>query len=289
MADTKPREGTVGNLTPEHEEKLKEFWRALMRVAGVETDATASDAGSDAGNGAADESTTSPEKKKKKRFGVFRRSRDTTHDDATMDDDKHGQTKEFKQALRDMTPEELRQTIWSFTKGDDPDSLMLRFLRARKWVVQDALVMLVATAHWRAKDIHIDDEILLRGEEHFAELEKSGKGTDKQLGKDFMAQLRRGKSIIHGVDKAGRPITFVRVRLHHGGDQSPESIEKYTVYTIETARLMVRPPVETGIIVFDMTDFSMSNMVRSRTSACATLTHAHVLMFDYRTTRPSSS
>lgn len=62
-----------------------------------------------------------------------------------------------------------------------------------------------------------------------------------------MMQLRIGKSYLHGLDKEGRPICFVRVRLHKQGEQSEESLERYTVYIMETARLMLQPPVDTAV------------------------------------------
>lgn len=76
-----------------------------------------------------------------------------------------------------------------------------------------------------------------------------------------MKQLRLGKSFLHGIDKEGRPICFVRVRLHRAADQDEASLEKFTIYTMETARLMLRKQVDTACVVFDMTGFSMANMV----------------------------
>lgn len=64
---------------------------------------------------------------------------------------------------------------------------------------------------------------------------------------DFMSQLRLGKSYVHGLDKDGRPICFVRVRLHKPGDQSEESLERSIVYIMETTRLMLHPPVDTAV------------------------------------------
>ena len=78
---------------------------------------------------------------------------------------------------------------------------------------------------------------------------------------EFMKQLRMGKSFLHGTDKDGRPICFVRVRLHKPADQSERTLERYTVFTMETARLMLRSPVDTACVVFDMTGFSLANMV----------------------------
>ncbi|KAK4897270.1 hypothetical protein LTR28_001735, partial [Elasticomyces elasticus] len=146
-------------------------------------------------------------------------------------------------------------------KHDNPDALLLRFLRARKWDVHNALVMLVSTMHWRAVEMHVDDDIMLNGELHALRQSKSaGSKAEQGEGADFLAQMRMGKSFLHGVDREGRPMCFVRVRLHRQGEQSEKSLERYTVYTIETARMMLKPPVDTATIVFDMTSFSMANM-----------------------------
>ena len=252
------QQGWPGNLTSEQESKLQELWLALGQVTGVVKEQPHHNVE----NGVAAEADTP--KRKGKRFGFFGRSEKEddakAHSASDGSEDKYGQTKQFKQALQDMTPEELHETIWSFTKADSPDALLLRFLRARKWNVQNALVMFVSTAHWRAKDIKMDTEIVPRGEAWFADRARNGSGDEKQLGRDFMAQIRMGKSFIHGTDKEGRPMCFVRVRLHKSGDQSEEALEKFTVYTIETARMMLNEQVDTAGIVFDMTDFSLSNM-----------------------------
>jgi hypothetical protein len=39
----------------------------------------------------------------------------------------------------------------------------------------------------------------------------------------------------------------VRARLHKAGEQSEESLERFTVYTIETARMLLRPPIDTAV------------------------------------------
>jgi hypothetical protein len=40
---------------------------------------------------------------------------------------------------------------------------------------------------------------------------------------------------------------FVRVRLHKQGEQSEESLERYTVFVIESARMILAPPVDTAV------------------------------------------
>lgn len=265
--------GRVGNLTPEQEAKVRELWAAIFKICAVgeQDEPAASSTAPSAG-----EKTNSKDKGKKRKINIFsRKGKDkggdsdaasaassvganVKEDDA---DDKYGQNKEFLDTLANSSPESIRATIWSMIKHDHPDALALRFLRARKWDVDRALVMLVSTMTWRANDVHVDDDIMKRGEGGMVELSKSSDAKEKQLGEDFMAQIRMGKSFLHGLDKQGRPICVVRVRLHHQGEQCEESLERYTVYLIETARMVLRPPVDTATILFDMTNFSMANMV----------------------------
>ncbi|KAH7138092.1 hypothetical protein B0J11DRAFT_4621 [Dendryphion nanum] len=280
--------GRPGTLTPEQEVKLRELWAVTMKVFGVyEAGLTIPEPnGSEAPSIAASTETTEKGKdgkkekdKKKSRLHVFRRNKGdkegetestpasgtaTPSDISALsiadEDDKHGQTKEFKAALANLAPEELRKAFWTMVKHDHPDGLLLRFLRARKWDVEKALVMMISTMHWRLEEVHVEDDIIRQGE--LAALEQS-QGSDakvKKEGEDFLTQLRLGKSFLHGLDKEGRPMCFVRVRLHKQGEQSEESLERFTVYTIETARMLLRAPIDTSTIVFDMSQFSMANM-----------------------------
>ena len=248
MAPSMPP-GRPGNLTVDQEAKLKEMWIATLDVFGVAHEpAQANGTPTPAG-----EST--PEKKKKKsRLSMFKKDkhgRDRADSDVSIGDsgenDKHGQTKEFQQALTSQTPESLREAFWSMSKHDHPDALLLRFLRARKWDVHAALVMMISTMHWRSAEMHVDDDIMRNGEGAALRESNSSNLAEKKEGDDFMAQLRMGKSFLHGTDKEGRPCCYVRVRLHRQGEQSEKSLERFTVYTIETARMMLRPPVDTAV------------------------------------------
>lgn len=239
--------GRPGNLTAEQESKLKEMWIALSDVAGIDhatNGATRSRASSDI---RPDSSGGDTPNKRKSRFGLGRSKKDKSEDTNGVTNDKHGQTKEYEQALASLSPEQIRDALWTFSKHDDPDALLLRFLRARKWDVQNALVMLISTMHWRLVEQHVDDDIMLRGEGHAFRECQSSNAAEKKEGDDFMAQLRMGKSFLHGVDKVGRPCCYVRVRLHRQGEQSEKSLERFTVHTIETARMMLRPPVDTAV------------------------------------------
>ena len=162
-------------------------------------------------------------------------------------DDKYGQTKEFHEALASLKPSDLRTAFWSMVKHDHPDGLLLRFLRARKWDVEKALVMLVSTMHWRLQEMHVDDDVVRRGEAGALEDSKKGEKEVKKDGEGFIEQLRIGKSFLHGTDKEGRPVCVVKARLHHAGEQSETSLERYTVAVIETARLLLVPPIDTAV------------------------------------------
>ncbi|KAK4938239.1 phosphatidylinositol transfer protein csr1 [Elasticomyces elasticus] len=265
--------GHLGNLSPEQEVKLREFWSATLRIFGVQDPNHATPADTsliEDDTQSVSELDGKDKKKSKKRLGLFKKKdKDSTNGSATPtkdpshhadSDDKYGQYKEFQDIIATQSPESIRATFWSMVKADHPDALLLRFLRARKWDVEKALVMLVSTMRWRSQEQHVDDDIMLRGEGGALEDSKSSDPAVKREGEDFLTQLRLGKSFLHGTDKEGRPLCFVRVRLHKGGEQTERSLERYTVYVIETARLALRPPVETACIVFDMTHFSMANM-----------------------------
>ena len=258
--------GRPGTLTLEQEVKLRELWQVTLKVFGVYEASPAEPNGATSPHAATTELTDAGNKKRRSRLHMFKRrnyEKDTESESAPSsgagtpldlsslsiadEDDKYGQARDFKAAVANSTPEELRKTFWSMVKHDHPDALLLRFLRARKWDVDKALVMLISTMHWRAEEMHVDDDIIRRGEAGMLEDSKSGDAKTKKEGEDFMTQIRLGKSYLHGVDKEGRPMCIVRVRLHRQGEQSEQSLERFTVYTIETARMLLRPPVDTAV------------------------------------------
>ena len=238
--------GRPGTLTEQEEVKLKELWIATLDVYGV-VDAKELNGEADPTPGIARVDSKKP---KKKRLGMFR-SKDKSDDKPEVkkgaeEVDKYDHVKKAQEALANFSPETLRETFWSMVKHDHPDALLLRFLRARKWDVEKALAMMIATMQWR-QEYHVDDEIMKYGELGYLEDSQSSDPVKAKLGADFLAQLRLGKSFLHGTDKKGRPMCSVRVRLHKQGEQSEESLEKYTVYIIESARMMLNPPVDTAV------------------------------------------
>ncbi|KAJ5562126.1 hypothetical protein N7461_000887 [Penicillium sp. DV-2018c] len=169
--------------------------------------------------------------------------------------------KSMEKILSGMTPRDMTFVLLKMIKQEHPDSLLLRFLRARKWDVGKAFAMMASNILWR-KEAEVDEEILPRGEEFALKQSQSATATakEKKDGADFINQLKSGKSYLHGFDRQGRPVNYVRVKIHKPGAQSEEALERYILHVIESTRLTVAPPIETGTIVFDLTGFSLSNM-----------------------------
>lgn len=92
--------------------------------------------------------------------------------------------------LKDHGAAQLHKAFWQFCMGEDPDALLLRFLRARKWDVDKAWKMLASTLKWRI-ETNIDP-IIAAGEE--------GLCKDEGVKKNF----ELGKCYYHGTDKEGR-------------------------------------------------------------------------------------
>lgn len=241
--------GFLGNLSADQEAKLQQLWTIVLKAV---------DASSDS-NG---DAPASPEKPKHTRTesNLSVKSNGTaisTVAAGPITDALKGMgmnatdIKAVQQSLSEMTPEELRVGLLDTVKHENPDALLLRFLRARKWDVAKALGMMMSSIVWRIKEMHVDDEVLGKGELHALRQsrDKSNPAKSKD-GEAFLAQMRMGKSYTHGVDKTGRPICVIRVQLHKPGEQSEEVLNQYIVHVIESVRLMLVPPVETAVCSF---------------------------------------
>lgn len=174
--------GRPGNLTYEQGVKLKEMWSTAFKVFGIHQDRVAPELENDnESNREVSRTGTdiSDGQPKKGKLALFKRTKDpeassTPTQSTTVilsdvsklsiadGDDKYSQTKEFREAIATSTPQEIHDAFWRMVKPDHPDSLFLRFLRARKWDVNKAIVMLVATLRWRIKDIDVLPFLIIR-------------------------------------------------------------------------------------------------------------------------------
>ena len=260
MATKQTPQGFLGNLTADQEIRLRQMWAIVLRLLDAQA------------LGAAE---PSPDPGVNRRNSTLTRTSTTISATAgsaytealgkALQDVGVSSTeiRAVRDALTNLTTDDMRFGLLSTAKCDHPDSLLLRFLRARKWDVGKSFCMMLHAMVWRIKIQHVDDRVVANGELHALRQEKdTSKPEQAKAGSQFLAQMRMGKCFIHGVDRENRPIGVVRARLHRPSEQSEEVITRYILHIIEMARLLLLPPIENVTIVFDMTGFSLSNMVR---------------------------
>ncbi len=130
--------------------------------------------------------------------------------------------------------------FWSQAAFGDMDTFLLRFLRARKWDINEAFSMLKDTLEWRK--MYNVRQVIAEGE----------MGVKKEL-------LTSGKSFFWNVDHQGRLISVVTGRLHDKSAQTIEETCRLTVYLMELGRRLMQPPSEMVTLVFDMADAGISS------------------------------
>ncbi|KAL1922906.1 uncharacterized protein VTP21DRAFT_9282 [Calcarisporiella thermophila] len=168
--------------------------------------------------------------------------------------DAHGQPvfHDVDQILAGMSPEDIKTSMWGAVMHDPPDSVLLRFLRARKWDVQLAVRMMCSTLKWRHKENVLD--LVAKGDEGMEKYYE-----EKRL-RGWRFQWTSGKAYFYQLDRWNRPICIINVRKHFKRDQDDEPMKKFTVLQIETARKMLIQPIETACVIFNMTDFTLANL-----------------------------
>lgn len=255
MAADGPKPGFLGNINKDQEAKLQKLWSVLLKAGEISLS-------NEPLNGCADEHfrPTQPQR----RLSLLGRTQSNVSEKAipTPNTPYHqnimkylgeigagvAEANAIKKALSEITPTELRTGVLDTLKHDHPDAVLLRFLRARKWDVPKSFAMMMEAILWRVKEMQVDHDVMAKGELYALRQTQNKSSTSEQkAGNDFLSQMRMGKSYVHGVDRAGRPIVVVRVRLHKPGAQSEESLERYIVHVIESVRLTLAPPVETAV------------------------------------------
>lgn len=247
MAPTDIAEGFLGNLTADQQKKLEQLWTIVLSLSDALTSTT----------------TTTDTNEHQNRRNSLARTNTTASKGSTATTPAyaaqisqhlqglglHGpEIKQVQQILTKISPEEIRDGLLSTAKHDHPDALFLRFLRARKWDVTKAFVMMLEAILWRMKEFHVDKEVIAKGELHALKASRdTSNAVAAKNGNDFLAQMRMGKAYVHGIDKLGRPIVVIRVKLHKPGAQSEETLNQFIIHVIESVRLLLVPPVETAV------------------------------------------
>lgn len=137
--------------------------------------------------------------------------------------------------------QEMLYELFDLAAFDDMDVTMLRFLRARKYNVEDAIKMLTDALLWR-RSIDIR-KIMNAGEEALSP-----------------RLVNAGMYFIWGQDNTGRPIIFLNVGnfLPTKNEKEMDEFKRYLVYQMETARFFIG---QTGVMALaDLSDFGRKNI-----------------------------
>jgi len=153
-----------------------------------------------------------------------------------LSEEQEQKLSELREKLNELEDSKLLEYSHKFCD----DFILLRFLRARKWKVDDAYEMLTETLKFRTsfQDKFVDDITV----------------------DSVPNEIKNGKSFFHGVDKANRPICIVRVKNHDPAKIEQKEGQRFSLFMMEYGRTLLTPPVETVTLLFDMTDSGMKNM-----------------------------
>lgn len=191
--------GYIHNLTPEQVEKLKQLWLRLFEIYDQKAEDSPTSTPTERSRQGSTDSKSSfgyffGKKKKVERESVFLTS--------TFNDASGTTPVPLEEAIKSVSGKHLKDACWSAIGIDNPDTLLLRFLRARKWDVDAAFTMLSAALRWRVEERV--DEIIRLGEAGLREeLERLEPGASKK----WLDQFNSGKSFVGGPDKGGRPVS----------------------------------------------------------------------------------
>jgi len=132
------------------------------------------------------------------------------------------------------------ELFYLFT-DQNPDVLLLRWLRGRKWEVSGAVQLMMESLKWR----------------HDWGVRKSIEKGENDL---LIEECSSGKTYYLGKDKEERPVTYVHASEHIKGQFPFESTEKFLVQIMELGRDFVKGPLEEGTIVLDMGNVAFKNL-----------------------------
>ena len=119
------------------------------------------------------------------------------------------------------------------------DVAVLRFLRGRNHIKEKALNGLVKHVEWREK-YHVD-KLLTETE-------------------SFKSETEQKKVFGEGFDLKKRPIVNLIARRHNKDKRDIDILQSYIIFTLESAMKRVLPGDEKIVILFDLSQFSLTCM-----------------------------
>jgi hypothetical protein len=119
------------------------------------------------------------------------------------------------------------------------DLCILRFLRGRQHNKEKAVNGLTKHVEWRIENKI--DGIMINKE-------------------SFQSELDQRKVFNEGYDLYKRPIVTLIARRHHKDKRNLKEIRSYIIYTLEMAMMKVNKKEEQILIIFDLSQFSLSCM-----------------------------
>lgn len=133
------------------------------------------------------------------------------------------------------------EEFWNMVSQHHPDSILLRFLRARKWNYERALDMLCSAIKWRVEyDVQ---GIFERGEDALPAWMNTS-----------------GVVFFHRIDLKQRPVILINSRFYDKSASPVEENKKQAIYIMELAKnYFVTPESGTVNVVMDLGNFAMSN------------------------------
>lgn len=269
MTSAKTMQGRAETLSAEQERVLKDVWMYILHYAGMSVSPPGPQLRSRKNSQASHHAPAAAVEKKKlggllgklKKGKKDKENEDHAHGhhgdlkrtlsgQSGIDPNvKHSTDVKIHEALKSLDSDKIINAFWDALRHDSPDNLLLRFIRARKWDVDHSLMMIANTLDWRMNQSRVD-ELLKSSELGCLENKEDG----------VLIQFRKGKCIIRGKDKRGRPIVIVRPRFHFSSDQTSKEVEHFTLLLIEYARLLLTEPVDQCVLIFDLSGFTMANM-----------------------------
>lgn len=187
--------GRINNLTPKEEEGLKKTWGRLIKLfqqEGVEWIPPKNQS---------DDESSKKSSTSSSRWGF--RSKKEEQKDLFLGSTTNPEwlSLPVEKAIPLIPGRLLAKTFWSMCAGDNPDAVVLRFLRARKWDLDAGYNMLLNCLRWRLV-MRLEDITALGETGIRDELEKLKPG----MGESFLDNLHSNKSVLGGPDKEGRGI-----------------------------------------------------------------------------------